>query len=69
MGLGLELIGAVLVFVLSWWVGWRLYLHLWLKQRGRVRPCPHCREYIRGDPMPSYCPRCGEVLVQGSNRR
>ncbi len=69
MGIGLELIGAVLVFVLSWWVGWRLYLRFWLKKRGLVRRCPHCGQYIRGDPIPTYCPHCGEVLVQWSNRR
>ncbi len=68
MGFGLELIGAALLFVLIWWVGWRLYLHLWLKQRGQVKECIHCGRYYRGDP--TYCPHCGEVLLpQWSNRR
>jgi hypothetical protein len=69
MGIGLELIGAVLVFVLSWWIGWRLYLRFWLKGRGWVRRCVHCGRYIRGDPTPTYCPACGELLVRGSKRR
>lgn len=68
MGLGLELLGAILVFLISWWVGWRLYLYFWLKRRGLVGRCPHCGRYVHGSP--TYCPHCGEVLgPQGSSRR
>jgi len=65
--MGLELLGLVVLLVLSWWVGWRLYLHLWLRQRGKVKRCIYCGDFYRGEP--TYCPHCGEVVARWSNRR
>jgi ribosomal protein S27AE len=61
------LLGLIILLVVSWWLGWRLYLHLWGYQHKQFKRCPHCNQPYRGSL--TYCPRCGEVVAQWSNRR
>jgi hypothetical protein len=65
--MGLWFLGLILLLVVSWWIGWRVYWHLWLKQRGEAKECFHCGRLYRGDP--TYCPHCGEVVARWSSRR
>jgi rubrerythrin len=62
----LEILGIVLLVVLGTLIGRKIYQQRAFKA-GRLKVCPHCGRYYRGNP--TYCPHCGEVVAKWSGRR
>ncbi len=67
--MSLEFLGLILWLVVSWWIGWRLYWHFWLRQRPQKELCTHCGNLYVDLGDRTYCPHCGQLVVRWSNRR
>jgi len=64
--MSLEILGIVLLIVLGGLIGRKIYQRRAFKA-GKLKVCPHCGRYYRGNP--TYCPYCGEVVAKWSGRR
>ena len=62
----LELLGAILLFVLGAVLARGLYQRR-AHKAGKLKQCPHCGRYYKGEP--TYCPHRGEVVAKWSSRR